>query len=1179
MYAQLLKNHILTSLIALLLLALGFAAYQALPREQDPTVNFNYIDIRTTLPGAAAEDVEAQVTDVLEQAVRRVRDLRSVTSVSRAGASTIGVRFLNLDDETFAERLGDLRREIQNSADLLPAAASQPLVTKLTSANSNASVMLILAGDETTVELMRLARRIEKDLENFAEVEEVRIEGEREPELQVLFEPARLLGLGVAPTALADTVSAYFRDLAAGTLQVGSREWLVRVQGTSSDPGYLAGLPVLTAQGEVPLRSVAEVRLGLAEPMEMVRYQNRPALLLNVVKQGDANVFELVRQVEEYLRAFNRQQAGSGVELVLLSDQTAQTQHAIGVMEANALTGLVLVLLVTWLFLGGKLALLTSLGLPLVLAGSFIVLHLLDQTLNVVVLLGLVIVLGMLVDDAVVVVDAIHLRLQRGRTALDAAVSGVREVAAPVTAAVLTTIAAFLPLMLLPGVLGDYMRVTPLVVVVALTLSLIEAFWILPSHIVAWRSVTARRTAVQRLREAITRRIRHAYTKLLLRALRRSRWIAAAAFGALLLALGAVSAGAVRMDFFASDPARIFYISLSTPPGTTLTRTLEAARAVEQAVNIELSPEELRGSASYAGVQYGPDGRASGSHLGQVAVSLQAPGAHTRSIGKMIELLRTRLHGLGGIATLSFYQVTSGPPVDAPINVKVRGDSAAEIRAAADRVAALLQGFEGVRDIRDDDARGRAELTLRLDSDAITRVGLDPNMVARSIRLLSDGEVAAAMRERGEPLGVRVKAAEGAVTQLDDFLRHDIALADGGAVALAHLVHAETAPGADEIRHYNFRRAISVMAEIDPDLTDTVSVNRRLQALWESDHARFYPQVVLDFSGELDDIEESLASLGGFFLLGLGLIYLILATQFRSYLQPLIVLAAVPLAFIGVVIGLMLSRMPLSLYTIYGIVALAGVTVNGAIVLVSAANAYQRAGLGPWAAAVCAARRRVIPILISSVTTMAGLWSLATGLAGESRVWGAVAGAIIWGLGFSTLLSLFVTPLLYGLSSKAHSAPRDELPALPRLQQLEANWLARWRAHIHLSARERSDLNLIHTDQHLRILYLQGYRALATGNAWIALKHFQEAAALAPDNIVTNAAAARASFEIMKETGYDEGYGRRMRRFLQRIRRIDPEAPALAALEAALRRLRRARSHRQALDSPTRLKPIRAPEL
>jgi multidrug efflux pump subunit AcrB len=385
--------------------------------------------------------------------------------------------------------------------------------------------------------------------------------------------------------------------------------------------------------------------------------------------------------------------------------------------------------------------------------------------------------------------------------------------------------------------------------------------------------------------------------------------------------------------------------------------------------------------------------------------------------------MREDLVANSGNGEVSFLEISGGPPTTKPINVKVRSDDFAELRDATDAMKVLVRSIPGTRDVEDNDVPGRSELVLELDYKAIRNAGLEPGMIARLMRLHLDGEVVAFMRHKGEKVELRVRGAERTQRDIMAVLNDPIALPSGGITTFAALTGSETDTGRGTIRHYNLRRAITVEAELDLDVNNTVAANDALLEGWEEIKGRF-PNTDLDFSGELDDIQESLDAMLGLFMLGLGLIYLILATQFRSYFQPLLILATVPMAFTGVVFGLIITGNPLSLYTMYGVIALTGIAVNSAIVLIDAANVRIKAGMRPLHATVYAARRRVIPILMTTGTTIAGLFSLAIGLGGKSLLWGPVASSIVAGLGVASVLTLFVIPTLYRLFMRGHG-PED----------------------------------------------------------------------------------------------------------------------------------------------------------
>ncbi len=1032
-FSRLIQNHPLANIAFVVVLIMGALAYLGMPREQDPEINFNWVMVTAVLPGASAEDVEKRVTKPLEDAIKGVADIRFVMSSSRENIVSILVRFRDIDATTFDKRINDLRRDIQNKAKSeLPPEAKDPRVLEITTSNGFPTAMVLVTG-QAADELLRFrARQFKEDIERLSGVDQVFATGLRDPELQIEFDPVALANRGLTATDVSDNVMAWFRDTFAGKVEtVGDEErtaWLVRMVGQTSDPEEIARIPVSNANRRepVPLGQVADVSRGRAKAGSLASFQGKGAVILAVTKKSRTNTLNLIERLNTYIAEQNPRFTADGVQLQLLDDQTVPTREAIGTMERNAAQGLFVVLLMTWLFLGTRVALLIGIGIPFSLAGTFVILNALGYTLNISVLLGVVIVLGMLVDDAVVVVETIYYRMQRGEPVHDAAIGAVREVFAPVTASVLTTIAAFLPLMLLPGIVGKFMFVIPFVVTLGLAISLIEAYWMLPAHM-AVISPKVGDGHLNNWRDRFNHGLRVKYSRWLLWVMRRPKRSLLIAIGLMIGAVAAIGVGLVRIQFFAFDPIRLFYVNVDMPAGAPIEQTLANAEKLEATVRKHLNPGEARNLAAYAGVKFSDTEPLYGESYGQVTVSLNPRGDDGREVAEIVEAMRAEVEAVPSPGKITFTMISGGPPLAKPIKARVRGDDPQELRAAGDALLAIVKAVPGAKDVADDDIPGRPELVLRLDRGALRAAGLDAAKVARLVRLHADGEIVAMMRDKGEKVELRVRAKHGSGAMADsvgsDIIRlldDPIALPTGGSTTLRALVIEETRIGKGVIKHYNLRRAITVEADLDKTVTDTVAANRIIAAEWKKIDAQ-YPNTDIDFSGELDDIQESLDAMSVLFLMGLGLIYLILAAQFKSYFQPLLILVTVPLAFTGVVLGLLVSQIPLSLYTLYGVIALTGIAVNSAIVLIDAANQRMATGMSVLHAAVYAARRRVVPILITTVTTIGGLFSLAVGLGGKSLLWGPVAASIVWGLGFSTVLTLFVMPLLYWMFMRRFS--------------------------------------------------------------------------------------------------------------------------------------------------------------
>lgn len=1022
-----LSNHVLANLVFALVLALGLIAFLVMPISRDPEINFNWINITTVLPGASSSEIEKRVTTPLEDAISRtVKDLRFVSSTSREGVSSILVRFNQLDEKTFDKRVADLRREVQNTYnDQLPEEATDPEVIEITTSSGFPTATVAVVTSSFDDDFRRYVAALKKEMERLPGIDTARVMGVEDPELHIAFYPERLIGIGISPAALADTVSSYFRDISVGDIEpADAGKWVIRLEGTSGSLKDIEAFPIVGANGTVRLGEIAEVYRSALEPNSLVQMEDNPAVMLSIIKQEKSNELELIEGLNAFIDEENDSVNQLGYQVILVDDQTVSTELAIGLMQNNALIGLALVVVVTYLFLGFSVAAITSIGIPFTLAGTFLLLNALDMSVSNPVLLGIVIALGMIVDDAVVVVEAIYYRLARGAEVMDSAIQALREVSAPVLTSVLTTIAVFLPLMLLPGILGEYMRVIPLVVCAALAISLFEAFWILPAHAAFLRVSTGERSNIQAKRERYTRRIRLGYTRFLVRAMRAPKASLAGALGITVLAMGILFGTSwIERDFFAADPYRMFYVNVEMPIGSTLTETLEVVEQIETKTYLVLDESEVRASLTYAGKMFTQTEELFGDNIGQAFFSLNPPNMTKRSVRDIVSVVEQQVGDSLGKAKISVFLAEDGIPVGQAINVKVRGVSFEGIQAVVSAFQHFMEDHGGYKNINTDFQLGSPELTLSLDGDAISRSGIAPSEVTRGLQSYVDGILVNQYQYMGEEVDVRVLPIR-AYHDVDTLLQQTLVTPNGEAVALNELLDVEYGNGYQNIRRYNFQRAITVGADVVGEGMDAISGNALLYDYWLSIKHE-HPGITLNYAGQMDDIQESLDGLLLLFVMGLGLVYLILGTQFKSYFQPMMVLLAVPLAFSGVVFGLLITDNPISLYTMYGIVALAGISVNSAIVLISAANARIGAGMSNLHAVIYAAKRRVIPVLITSLTTVAGLFSLAAGFAGKSLVWGPVATSIVSGLAFSTALILIVIPLVCLLSMNL----RDRLAA------------------------------------------------------------------------------------------------------------------------------------------------------
>jgi multidrug efflux pump subunit AcrB len=567
--------------------------------------------------------------------------------------------------------------------------------------------------------------------------------------------------------------------------------------------------------------------------------------------------------------------------------------------------------------------------------------------------------------------------------------------------------------MLLPGIVGEFMFIIPLVVTIGLLVSLIEAFWILPAHVVGVAQSSA--TVAEKRghwRAQWTHKVRVRYTRALAYVFRRPvRFFIAGALAFVVAVIG-VATEQIRVEFFTFDPIRMFYVNVEMPPSSPIEATLAHTKRVRNRIAPLIDADELRAITSMAGIKFTDTEALFGDQYGQIQVSLNPKTAARRSVKEVVEAVREAATGTPGDADISFFELTGGPPVARDIAVQVRADNYEALRAATDAVKEIVQSIDGSSNVEDNDVPGRFELTLELDDRAIRQAGLSPGAISRLMRLHVEGEIVAFMRDDGEKVELRVRGPRRVLQDIGDILDDAIALPQGGTTTFRALTTAKVGRSSGTIRHYNYRRSITIVADLDPLLINAVAAKHLIDKEWARIQAK-HSDADLDFSGAFDDIQESLDAMLLLFLFGIGLIYLILATQFRSYFQPMLIITTLPMAFTGVVLGLYVTGNPLSLYTLYGIIALTGIAVNSAIVLIDAANSRIDAGMRPLHAIMYAARRRVIPIIMTAMTTIAGLFSLAAGLGGKSLLWGPVATSMVFGLFVATILTLFLLPVLF----------------------------------------------------------------------------------------------------------------------------------------------------------------------
>ncbi len=1042
-FSRLIANQPLTNVLFVIVLCVGIYSYMTMARQQDPDINFNWVEIQTILPGATTNDIEEQVTDIIEDALANLKDVRFIASSAYAGASVTLVRFNQISTTEFNKRVADLRREVQNAEQNLPDQALTPTVREITTSSGFPTMTLLVERPVLDEALYYHANLIKKEIERLRGVDNIRSLGFSSPEIHINLNRSALENYTISPSEVALSLRQSLVNLSTGGVDISGEKWQFSLNNSLDDPAMIERIPIV-GRPDVYIGNIADVVIAREESATRVSVNGRPAIQLSLFKAPNTSVIDLTASIEEYVAKKNIVLTAAGVELNIIDDQSPTTRNALSIMETNSVIGLILVLMSTWLFLGSRIAFFCTLGIPFVMCLVFIIIKQLGQSLNLNVLLALVMSVGIIVDNMIVVAESIRFNILRGMEVMQATVDGLLDVIKPLTSGVLTTIAAFAPLMLVDGILGQFMFVIPLVVTVALLMSMVEAYWILPSHVMGINPKSEFKRGTFEIKRAYyIDVIQSKYLRLLIGILRRPAKTIIYSVTGLLLA-GAVIAGGiyfpkvhqsiwssffVRIEFFAFDPLRLVYFNVKAEDGTSLNETLQLTSEMEKRVRAMIPEEELRGASSYSGLQFNDAGVSSGAELGQVLISLLPSTSDSEPIGDMRDRILAEIKPKDlGVKEIDSMVLEGGPPKTKPIQLNVLGDDFDTIRSAIKDLRLILEDMDGLFDIAVDENFGQRQVVVSYNHDAIMADGINHQEVNDLLSMVSNGLIVTEIQKLGETTDIRINADQRLLNSPGDVLDYRIRSKDGGSFPLSRYVQFEARRGPSEINHFDFRRNIRIEADIDSDISE---LNERTAATyikdkWSELYAEKYPTISINSSGILDDLNDAISSLAFLFLLGLLIIYLLLCNEFRSYYKPFLILTTLPMAFVGIIIGLLLSNQPLSLFSMYGVVALTGISVNASIVLIDAIEKRRAQGFLLMNAVLFAARRRIIPIIITSVTTIAGLFSLATGIGGKSLLWGPVAVVIVWGVGFSAAMTLIIIPYLYTLFHRRDEARRLE---------------------------------------------------------------------------------------------------------------------------------------------------------
>jgi HAE1 family hydrophobic/amphiphilic exporter-1 len=1033
------ERPVLVHLTFVIFLVWGMFSLNRAPLDVYPDLPFYEIVVTTPWPGAGADEVERLVTEPLEKEFEQISDIKRMVSWSRSGVSIVDIKFNEtISESLMRSRLADVRAAVDEVEDL-PSDADNPIVTYLT-LDEVWPVIFVGVLDEgggSEPLLRSVADRLERRLEDLPGVRRVDPYLQRERWLVAEVRRQALDRHGLTLSEVVDAAAAEAEDAPAGDLR---RTGEAAVDTTTvGAAGAIEGAESLGERiirrlpdgGHVRLSDVAQVIDGHEDARQIVRLNGRPTEALSVIKEQRANAIDLVGAVRAELDRFE-EELPPGVSLALSNDTTQIIHSRLRILGLNLGQGIFLVTLTLMFALGTRQAILAIIGIPFSFVAAFTVLGAMGVSVNAMTIFSMVLVAGMVVDDAIIVLENIHRHFERGRRGAPAIIEAVREVFWPVVCAISTTIAAFLPLLLMSGVMGLFFKIIPQTVIAVLIASLVECLFILPGHYLEFGVKRSRRDSlhpegrfdIMRRRIEMGSRAAAAWVARRVERLIERRW---AVVGFALAFMVACFGLAKRLDvvLFPSD-YQIFLITAEAPAGSNLDQTSVLFAEIESVLDDHLE-DTVESFLTTVGQGWTADNTIeSDPVVGQIIVELTGKGAvdpnATMAAIREDVLAHLDAHPEVPRDSIVFQTPNDGPPIGRAVAVRVHCGEYEDGRAVAERVRTLLAATPGVEDINVNLRPGlrQADLTLREHMAAAHDLTFD--QVGRELQLANFGAQIGRWfdTDAGERVEVWVRLAEEDRDTLGDLAQVPVRTPAGARIELQDVGEFHVTEELVTRYRRDGGRCVIVTAEVDDERATSIGVNQLLIA--EGDRLREgHPNVTLAFGGQFEETVESFQSLGSTLLVALLLIFTILAVLFNSAVQPLIVGSAIPFAGAGVVLGMWIFGFEFTYPTAVALVGLTGVVVNDSLVLVDFINRRRRPDRS-LAEAVCSGvRARFRPIVLTTLTTIGGLLPMALGTGGYSLIWSPFAAALIFGMISSTILNLLLVPCLYVIAEDVRS--------------------------------------------------------------------------------------------------------------------------------------------------------------
>lgn len=1029
-----LKQKILVNLLYIFLTVAGIFAYLALPAERYPDVNMAAITIATDFPGASPADVETLVTQKLEEAIEDIPNIEWINSSSLPESSNIRVKMT--DDSDYIKTYNEIRFNILNAKASLPAGADQPKIDNIMMSALVPVVTVNLSSPHENKSLSLLADQLKLAFKRIDGVKKITIAGEFTREFHINLDVEKLNRLGITFNEVANALQDANISVSAGRFRSDKEEYLLKVDEQFSDRDTVVNT-LIRRDGDgsfVRLNElITSADYAYRKPRVITAVNGSNSIILNVIKEPSGNSLTIKSSVDRILAEHRELLDKESASITLTQDSSVKINDGMSTLGWNLVIGMILVSLITWFFMGIRNSGLITIGIPFSFLLTLLLMHLTGYSFNELTLFAFVLVSGIIVDDAVVITDNIYRHIQEGKPTQQAIIDGTSEVAMPVVSSTLTTVAAFLPMLIMTGTTGEFFAQIPVVVSYALLASLLEGLFILPLH---YLDFGPKKDNLSKLKTDDEIYLIRLIKKCVLYGLaitlnfRKLTLLAVLGLFALSVGLMYVSASGIapliKIKFFPEDYA-VYFVDITGTANTAIDDINTKAQSVAAEIKKE-GPGKVDSTVIMSGLYMNEDYEmVFGSHYSVVIVTLPAKDKiDIADPVTYLEQMREKLNAKFGQdgTVLTIHALKESPPSGKPVNIKIMSGEAVTMVGLADELKRYLIGHPAIGPALLDltDNRGIQKKVYQFVSkdERIKELNLSKTEVMTFAGGLLDGRYIGKFKAADEELDIKLQLSNDAVVTPEQALSIPYLERADGSVLLGDLVDLKAYHQTSELFRYQGQRTISIKSDLRADgLVSPAYVNSEVKAYFERISHK-YPGVVLSIGGEHENTAKSYRSLLFAFLLAVSIAYVVLAAQFQSYSQPIIILFSILFAIIGIVLGVFFTQSLITINSFIAMMGVIGVVINDALVLVEFINKAYASGLSRKAAIDEAIRVRLRPIILTTVTTILGLLPMAMGIPSYSVVWGAMATTFVTGLGVSTLLTLVVVPALWDLLQEHH---------------------------------------------------------------------------------------------------------------------------------------------------------------